>query len=583
MQRRQALKLGTLAAGSTLLPHAARLFAQTASAAPSPTVSTPGIYLNQVGYLPAAQKIASIANLLAGTPQTFRLLNQANSEVLTGSLSPAQLDQASGDHIAQADFSTVTTPGTYTLVVGDLRSDPIVIAPDAYKHALYLSTRAFYGQRCGCPVDLGDGYKHPTCHTVGAYHPTSGHAGHAKHLGGWHDAGDYGRYVVNSGISTATLLYAFELYPDTLRNLQLDIPPHHRHLPDILAEVRWNLDWMISLQDKSDGGVWHKQTSEHFCAFIMPEQDHLTSYIIGSGHAPYKTTASTADLAATAAVAARVYRPFDSRYADHCLEVAEKAYIWAVANPSQPYQNPPGILTGDYGDSHLSDELLWAAAELFRTTGDLQYEARFLAEFAAGAVRLQMPEPVWGNLFSLGCFAYAQVPTAQPLIVELIRKAFRQAANQLVAASQSNGYANTLGEHEYVWGSNGACANQSFLLYLADRFAPDPTYRTTALANLHYLLGRNCHGVSWVTHLGVRPFMHPHHRPSAADGIVAPWPGMLSGGPNQHPGDPAAHTLPQMPPMRMWLDNTEAFSVNEIAINWNAPLVFLLTAANATI
>jgi endoglucanase len=541
----------------------------------------PAIYLNQVGYLPGAQKIASVANLPTGTPQGFRLLDRANAEVVTGTLTTARLDQASGDQIALADFSAAATPGTYTLVVGDLRSDPIVIAPNAYKHALYLSTRAFYGQRCGCAVDLGDGYKHSICHTDGAYHATSGRSGRAKHLGGWHDAGDYGRYVVNSGISTATLLYAVDLYPGTLHDLSLDIPPHHRHLPDILAEVRWNLDWMISLQDKSDGGVWHKQTSTKFCAFIMPQNDTLTTYIIGSGHTPFKTTAATADLAATAAIAARVFRPFDHRYADHCLNVARRAWDWAVANPNQPYENPPGITTGGYGDSKLSDELLWASAELFRSTGDLDYEVQFLADFAASDRRLQIPDPSWGNLFSLGCFAYTQTKTAQPLVVDLIRKAFAEAADKLVATCQSNGYGNTLRLRDYVWGSNGDCADQSFLLYLADILTPNPVCRATALSNLHYLLGRNCHGVSWVTHLGVRPFLHPHHRPSVADGIVAPWPGMLSGGPNQHPGDAAARTLPKMPPMRMWLDNDAAYSMNEIAINWNAPLVFLLTAANS--
>jgi endoglucanase len=580
MQRREALKLGTLAAGGALFPRAARTFAET-PATPFPTITTPAIYLNQVGYLPAARKIASVANLPADAPQTFRVLNQSGTEVLTGTLTPPLLDAASGDHIAQADFSSITTEGSYSLVVGELHSDPMQIAPDVYRYALYLSTRMFYGQRCGCAVDLGDGYKHPICHTDGEYHATSGRDGKAKHLGGWHDAGDYGRYVVNSGISTATLLYAFELYPDILRNFSLDIPPHHKHLPDILAEVRWNLDWMMSLQDSGDGGVWHKQTSEHFCAFIMPEKDTLTSYIIGSGHEPYKTTAATADLAATAAIASRVFAPFDLHYANHCGQVAEKAFTWAIANPAQAYENPTSISTGGYGDSHLTDELLWAAAELFRTTGDLAYEARFLAIFQQDDVRLRMPEPGWGNLFSLGCFAYARNRDAQPLMVDLIRKAFTQAADRLVATSQANGYANTLNLREYGWGSNSNCADQSLLLYLADRLAPNPTYRSTALENLHYLLGRNCHGVSWVTHLGVRPFLHPHHRPSAADGIAAPWPGMLSGGPNQHPGDEAARTLPQMPPMRMWLDDERAYSMNEIAINWNAPLVFLLAAANS--
>jgi endoglucanase len=539
----------------------------------------PAIHVNQVGYRPGDAKVATVANLPDGAARTFRVLAN-NDQVFAGELSAAVSDAASGDSVAQADFSAVTAPGTYRLAVGELSSDPIAVAGDAYRQALYLATRAFYGQRCGCKVDLGGGYSHPVCHTDGAYHPTSGRSGKAKHLGGWHDAGDYGRYVVNSGISTATLLYAYEFYPRTLRDFRLDIPRHHRHLPEFLEEVRWNLDWMISLQDV-DGGVWHKQTSEQFCAFIMPQDDHKTSYIIGSGHAPYKTTAATADLAATAAIASRVYRPFDHRYADRCLDVARRAWLWAVEHPREPFENPPGIGTGGYGDSHLSDEILWASGELFRVTGEPQFEAQFLAAFSPDAGRLRIGDPGWGNLFSLGCFAYAMAPAGSEEVKDLVRQAMASAADRLVKVSAANGYANTLGLREYGWGSNGTAGNHSFLLLLADRLAANPAARAVALNNLHYLLGRNCFGVSWVTQLGARPFLHPHHRPSAADGIASPWPGLLSGGPNRHPGDAAARTLPPMPPMRMWMDDERAYSLNEIAINWNAPLVFLLAAANS--
>ncbi|MBE7181043.1 MAG: glycoside hydrolase family 9 protein, partial [Terriglobus roseus] len=130
------------------------------------------------------------------------------------------------------------------------------------------------------------------------------------------------------------------------------------------------------------------------------------------------------------------------------------------------------------------------------------------------------------------------------------------------------------------WGSNSVAANDSLMFLVADHFRSDREARAAAMANLHYLLGRNCFGVSWVTQVGVRPFQHPHHRPSQADGIAAPWPGLLSGGPNAHGGDPVANAMPKQPPMRMWLDNWQAYSMNEVAINWNAPLVFLLAAAN---
>ena len=512
MERRVFLeRLGYVAGGIALLPEAVRhaLASELPQTVLAEKAYPAAIHLNQVGYLPNARKVASVANAAAGGSPAFRVVSvPSGAEVFTGKCSDAKLDEASGDTIALADLSAVATPGTYRVEAAGMVSDPFTVAPDVYRRALYLSARSFYGQRCGCEVDLGDGYKHPACHAEGAYHPTSGRAGKAKHLGGWHDAGDYGRYVVNSGISTATLIYAFELFPHATSGLRLDIPPHHRHLPDLLAEVRWNLDWMISLQD-GDGGVWHKQTSEQFCAFIMPQADKLTSYIIGSGHAPYKTTAATADLAATAALASRVYRPFDHHYADHCLKVARKAWQWAVEHPAEVFDNPPGIGTGDYGDKNLSDELMWASAELFRATGEPQYEAQFLAGLIPYTAHLSMPAPGWNNVFSLACFAYTQSPHAKAEGQALLRPAFAEAAARLIETAGSNGYGHTLTLPGYNWGSNSGCANDSVLLLLADRLEPHPEARALALDNLHYLLGRNCHGVSWVTHVGARPFMHP--------------------------------------------------------------------------
>jgi endoglucanase len=181
----------------------------------------------------------------------------------------------------------------------------------------------------------------------------------------------------------------------------------------------------------------------------------------------------------------------------------------------------------------------------------------------------------------MACWSYALTDRAQSKRAqEQIRQATYAEAQVLIERSRKNGYGNTLDLHSYGWGSNSVAANQSLLLFVANQFQTDPTAVDAALGNLHYLLGRNCLGVSWVTQLGTRPFQHPHHRPSAADGIAAPWPGLLSGGPNARPGDAVARTLPKMPPMRMWIDDQGAYSMNEIAINWNAPLVFLLAAAN---
>ncbi len=587
IRRRSFLKsLGAAAAASTLRPqlHALSSFVQEPLSA---TYTAPPILLNQLGYLPNHAKLATVllAKMPSQTtqPTTFRLRSENHAVVFEGKLSTPSLDAASGDTTAQADFSSITKPGLYQLDVEGTLSDLFTIAPTVYAEALRLTMRSYYGQRCGCVVDLGNGYHHPACHHDGAFDPTSGRSGSVPNTGGWHDAGDYGRYIVNSGITTGTLLWAWEMYPDALHSLKLDIPESGITLPDFLAEIKWNLNWMLSLQDPADGGVWHKQTSLHFCAFIMPQDDHLPSEIIGTGSAPYKSTCATADFAAVMAIAARCYHPFDPTFAARCLAAARLAWTWAREHPNVPFINPPTVLTGNYGDPDCSDELIWASAELYHTTLESQYESAFLDSIKPLLPNLKITVPSWNNVASLGLWAYAFAPRHKlSPVVEAIQQATQTAAAELIARTRTSGYGTTLSLADYHWGSNSNAGNQSLLLLVANYFQPNKATVDAALSNLHYLLGRNCFGVSWVTQLGQRPFQHPHHRPSAADGIVAPWPGLLSGGPNAYGGDAIADALPKAPPMRMWLDDQRAYSVNEIAINWNAPLVFLLAAANSS-
>jgi endoglucanase len=253
-----------------------------------------------------------------------------------------------------------------------------------------------------------------------------------------------------------------------------------------------------------------------------------------------------------------------------------------VAHHDVIFHNPSSISTGDYGDEHCGDEIAWASAELWRTTGEAKYEKAFLAALPAGGTELTIAKPDWGNVISMAYWTYALADRAGDAGVKArIKEATAKTAGRLVARAAGSGYGNTLAMTDYVWGSNGAAGNQSMLLWVANHFRGDAAARDAALGNLHYMVGRNCHGVSWVTQLGARPFEHPHHRPSAADGIAAPWPGLLSGGPNAWGGDAVADKLPKQPPMRMWVDDQQAYSLNEIAINWNAPLVFLLAAANS--
>lgn len=564
--------------------------------------ATVNIKVDQVGYLPGVPKIAFVTSQ-SSPPQSFSIMrSRDNSVAFEGKLSGAVHDPTSGDDVQTADFSAVRQAGRYYIDVSGVgRSWNFDIAPNVYEHAYKLAMLGFYGQRCGTAVDLGPefpGYKHPACHLQGEFHPSSGKSGKRDNVGGWHDAGDYGRYVVNSGISTGSLLWAWELYGDKLKNIKLKIPESANGTPDILNEARWNIEWMLKMQD-DDGGVWQKQTSTHFSDFVMPEDDKLPSEVIGTGSQPYKSTCATADLAAVAAIAARVYRPFDPRFAMKNLEAARKAWQWAEKNPNVLFKNPPGISTGEYGDNDCKDERLWAAAELWRTTdeilivpGDAAYRNFFLQNYGEFLPKIDStPAEGWREVAAMGLWTYAlskhetrpfdrQASGADPAILKEIRDRSITVAERIAQRTEADPYHVSLVTKDYVWGSNGVAASYGLQLLVANAFSPDPAFVNAAQDNLHYLLGRNTFSLSWVTQVGEHPYRHPHHRPSGADKNEEPWPGLLSGGPNAGRQDAILAALPKdLPPAKVYADDQGSYASNEIAINWQAAFVFLLAGS----
>ena len=559
-------------------------FDGTMGSAPSPQNGSVRIQVDQVGYLPRASKLAMVN---ATTATTFEVKRASDDKTtFKGWFAPAAFDADTGDSIQAADFSKLVESGTYYLEVpGVGRSWTFSIGPDVYSRAYYLAMRAFYGQRCGIAVDLGPefpGYVHPACHLKGEFHSSSGRQGQRNNIGGWHDAGDYGRYLVNSGITMGTLLWAWELFGPRLKDIKLNIPESGNGLPDILNEARWNLEWMLLMQDE-DGGVWHKQTSESFAGFVMPEEDHLPSKVIGTGEEPYKSTCATADLAAVAAIAARVYRPFDAKFAARKAEQAREAWTWSGKYPNVAFKNPPGITTGEYGDVQCADERLWAAAELWRTTGEGTYNQYFVGHYQDYLSSLDSLTPEgWKDVAAMGLWTYALGPRtgSNAQAIADIRNHTLLAARGIVERTRKNPYRVSLVAKDYVWGSNGVAANYGMELLVANVLAPDPSFIEVALDNLHYLLGRNTFSISWVTQVGANPYHHPHHRPSGADANREPWPGLLSGGPNAGRQDTVLKSLPAgLPPAKVYVDEQPSYASNEIAINWQAALVFLLAGA----
>ena len=535
------------------LPQHLRRSTPFAQAPLASTYTAPPILLNQLGYLPKHAKLATVLppnSRQSLQPPTFRLRSANNSVVLEGKLSTPSLDAASGDTTAQADFSALTTPGTYQLEVDGTLSDPFTIAPPstptpsaspcAATTASAAAATSISATATTIPPAISTAPSTPPP-AAPAPSPTPA-AGTTPATTAATSSTPASPPAPSSGPGSST--------PTPSTPSRSTSPNPAAQLPDFLAEIKWNLNWMLSLQDPTDGGVWHKQTSLHFCAFIMPQDDHLPSEIIGTGAAPYKSTCATADFAAVMAIAARCYQPFDPAFAARCLAAARAAWTWASKHPNVIFTNPPTVSTGDYGDNDCSDELLWASAELFRTTRDPQYEAAFLDSIKPLLPNLKITVPSWNNVASLGLWTYAlatsprspsaghRPPSSKPPRPPPPNSS---PAPKPAATAPPSPSPTTTGAPTPTPATSPSCYSSPITSN------PTPPPVNAALSNLHYLLGRNCFGVSWVTQLGHRPFQHPHHRPSAADGIAAPWPGLLSGGPNAHGGDASSRRPPQSP------------------------------------
>lgn len=225
----------------------------------------PPIVTNQIGYRTNSLKTAVFDG--ASEERTFDVVNaDTGAVVYTGELSAESNCAFSGETNRTGDFSAVTTSGSYYITYGNLeQSYTFQIADDVYHSALDDSVRMLYLQRCGSAVE-DDTFGHKACHnTLATIYGTDEKIDVS---GGWHDAGDYGRYVVTGAKTVADLLYAYQTAPQLFQD-DTGIPESGNGVPDILDEARYEIEWMLKMQDSS-GGVHHKVTCAAFPGYVMP-------------------------------------------------------------------------------------------------------------------------------------------------------------------------------------------------------------------------------------------------------------------------------------------------------------------------
>lgn len=535
------------------------------------------IFVDQCGYLPEMTKRATFRS---ESPVAFRVVTSEGRTVFHGTAGARYENAAARETDYIGDFSAVTAPGRYRILSESLsESDTFEISGDVYGGAFQEAFSFFYLQRCGCdlPKSAAGIFGHRACHTGTA--SVYGTDEKRDVSGGWHDAGDYGRYVVPGAMAAAQLLCAYEenpglcaAYSSPGRKNQIQDNPSADtapKLPACLEEIRYELDWMLKLQ-REDGQVFHKASCRRFCGFIMPDRE--TDEIVVS---PVSSTA-TADFAAVTAMAVRFYQKYDPAYADRLAAASQKAYEALAGMDSLPFQNPPGISTGGYGDPNDADERYWAAGELYKAFG----AARYREDFERLAGQRIFHGYGWGNMGSYGNRAYltSAYPT-DPGLKQRIMEEMTALAEEKLHICAADGYGAALTPGQYHWGSNLGAANSGLHLFDAYRLTGRREFLDAAADQLHYLLGRNPLGLCYLTGCGTDAIKRPHHRPSAFLGKAMP--GMLSGGPCGHLADPTARgVLPEdIPPAKGLLDMHGSYSTNEVAIYWNSAFVLLLACA----
>ncbi|MFF5754186.1 glycoside hydrolase family 9 protein [Streptomyces longwoodensis] len=560
----------------------------------------PRVRVNQVAYLPAGPKNATLVTD-ATTRLPWQLKDAKGTTVARGLTVPRGVDASSGQNVHSIDFGSYRGRGTgYTLVADGETSHPFDVDAAAYRRLRLDSVKYYYTQRSGIAIrdDLRPGYGRAAGHLNVA--PNQGDAnvpcqpGVCDYTldvtGGWYDAGDHGKYVVNGGIATWELLSTYERslrartgHPAALGDGTLALPESGNKVPDVLDEARWELEFLLKMQVPAGqplaGMAHHKVHDEQWTGLpLLPGQDPQKREL----HPP--TTAATLNLAATAAQAARLYRPYDKAFAARALTAARTAWQAALAHPDLYADPNDGTGGGAYNDDDVTDEFYWAAAELYLTTGERQFADHVLDSPVHTADVFGPTGFDWGHTAAAGRLDLALVPSRLPGR-DQVRRSVVKAADTYLATLTAHPYGMPYAPagNRYDWGSSHQVLNNAVVIATAYDLTGARKYRDGALQGMDYVLGRNALNISYVTGYGEVSSHNQHSRWYAHEldpTLPNPPSGTLAGGPNSSIQDPYAQSkLTGCVGQFCYIDDIQSWSTNETAINWNAALARMASFA----
>ena len=530
------------------------------------------IRINQVGFYPSQEKTITLEQ---DNPCEIVSIYRAGRKIWEGEAVRTAVSPWSGKVRRVFDFSEITKPGRYTIKAGKERMK-FSVSENAFDALAEAGLKGFYHQRSGMDLDPAIAGKwarkggHPD--TVVYIHPSAVSEGRPEGTvisspKGWYDAGDYNKYVVNSGYSMGLMAEAA---------LMFSTPENADRRKAIHDELEYNAEWLYTMQDPSDGGVYHKLTNPEFEGFISPLECSKPRYVV------QKSVTAALDYAGALCTFVEL-----GDYPDpETIAKAEAAYAWAASNPSAFYFQErmnrtydPDVSTGAYGDGSASDEFFWAASCLYRATGKTGY-LDDVKKYMPGSFSVMS----WGNVSALGVFEWLRngrdgVSADEQEIYERCLQMLLEYCDRSIESAETSCYNSPYGNspRDFYWGCASTFCDQSVCFLYAFKLTGKAGYLKNAFRNVNYILGQNATGYCYVTGFGSKSPMFPHSRLCHSDGVVEPIPGLLVGGPNPGHNDKAEVTYRSSYPDESYEDVRPSYASNEIAINWNASLVAAVT------
>ncbi|MCR5707011.1 MAG: glycoside hydrolase family 9 protein [Ruminococcus sp.] len=576
------------------------------------------VLTNQVGYFVGRAKRATFVSEDTKSNFTFDVIDENGESVYSGKAQKFGYDKDSDDNVYILDFSDLDDEGTYHIETsdGNVSREFAIGGSSVYSSMLYDSLNYFYQNRSGIDIEaslITSGDANALARKAG--HPKdmaeiehtwgySGSSGSIDVTGGWYDAGDHGKYVVNGGFSLWMMQNQYETavkygFEDKYADGTMNIPENTNSYPDLLDEARWEMDWMFSMivdSGEYKDMVYHKAHDEKWTALgIAPADDDMKRIV------KPPTTAATLNFAACAAQSARLWKGIDDSFSQKCLDAAEKCYEAAKKHPSMYAPLDESVGGGAYGDDDVTDEFYWAATELFITTGNEDYyddiqESKFFLDVPTSLGGGESVDTIgsmdWGNTAACGTLSAAlNTKSFDKGDAEIITDAVTSAADYYIDLENEQGYGLPYGasklayndsDEGYVWGSNSFVTDNSIVMAFAYLLTDDDKYMDGVIGGMDYILGRNAMDYSYVTGYGSHTTEYPHHRywSKLIDDAFPKAPcGVMAGGPNSGMQDPwvqgSGWKKGQIAPQKCYLDHIEAWCVNECTINWNASLAWV--------